>query len=104
MGKGQAETTMTTDALDGIPLYVEFAEETQSALEKVSDATGDLLILMGVIAGMTILYFYVIVGKGVYDNHNPDPNKISEKETMERVQSALREIRTMRRDLASLKN
>ena len=52
--------------------------QTQSALEKVSDATGDLLILMAVIAGMTILYFYVIVFKGVYDNHNPDPNKVCE--------------------------
>ena len=32
--KGQAETTMTTDALDGIPLYVEFAEEVSIYFEK----------------------------------------------------------------------
>ena len=50
--------------------------QTQTALEKVSDATGDLLILMAVIAGMTILYFYTIVAKGVYENHNPDPNVV----------------------------
>ena len=52
--------------------------QTQTALEKVSDATGDLLVLMAVIAAMTILYFYTaVVGKGVYDNHNPKENEVS---------------------------
>ena len=44
----------------------------------MSDATGDLLILMAVVAGMTILYFYAIVAKGVYDNHNPKHNEVGE--------------------------
>ena len=43
----------------------------------MSDATGDLLVLMAVIAAMTILYFYTaVVGKGVYDNHNPKENEV----------------------------
>ena len=43
----------------------------------MSDATGDLLILMAVIGGMTILYFYTLVAKGVYDNHNPKHNEVT---------------------------